>query len=145
MCVTQKDDLFPEARNPESLRVVNSRCLVRSQNGYRVVLVSGMPLAHYAVGDRMSEALAMVNLVDQGWADQDEVARSHAAQQMKQARGLAHQLAWRLPLGPGHGSSRQRSANNSAVDVPRLSSSRSSITRDGGATSVPSASRRAST
>jgi hypothetical protein len=78
-------------------------------------------------------------------ADQDEVARSHAAQQMKQACGLAHQLAWALPLGPGHGSSRHRSANSSAVDVPRLSSSRSSITRDGGATSVPSSSRRAST
>jgi prepilin-type processing-associated H-X9-DG protein len=35
-----------------------------------------MPLAQYAVGDHMSEALAMVNLVDQGWADQNDVAKA---------------------------------------------------------------------
>src|SRR5438552_2498198 len=45
MCVTQKDDLFPEAHNPESLRVINSRRLVRSQDGYCGVLVSGIVLA----------------------------------------------------------------------------------------------------
>src|SRR6266481_449274 len=76
MCVTQKDDLFPEARNPESLRVVNSRCLARSQNGYCVVLVSGIVLAQYALSDRMAEAHAMVSLVEQGWANQNEVARA---------------------------------------------------------------------
>jgi transposase len=75
MSVTQKEDLFPEARNPESLRVINARCLVRSQNGYCVVLVSGMVLAQYALGDRMAEAHAMVSLVEQGWANQNEVAR----------------------------------------------------------------------
>src|SRR5438034_417996 len=76
MYVTQKDDLFPEARNPESLRVVNSRCLVRSQNGYRVVLVSGIVLAQYALSDRMAEAHAMVSLVEQGWANQNDVAQA---------------------------------------------------------------------
>jgi transposase len=76
MYVTQKDDLFPEARNPESLRVVNSRCLARSQNGYCVVLVSGIVLAQYALSDRMAEAHAMVSLVEQGWANQNEVAQA---------------------------------------------------------------------
>jgi prepilin-type processing-associated H-X9-DG protein len=38
------------------------------------VLVCGIPLAQYAVGDRMSEAQAMVSLVEQGWADQNDVA-----------------------------------------------------------------------
>jgi len=40
------------------------------------VLVAGVPIAHYAVGDAMAEAYAMVQLVTQGWADQNEVARA---------------------------------------------------------------------
>jgi transposase len=70
------DDLFPEVHNSGEYRVINQRCSVRTQDGHCVVLVSGMPLAQYAVGDRMSEALAMVNLVDQGWADQNDVAKA---------------------------------------------------------------------
>jgi transposase len=70
------DDLFPEVRNPEGNHVINERCSVQTQEGHRIVLVSGMPLAQYAVHDRMSEALAMVNLVDQGWADQNDVAKA---------------------------------------------------------------------
>ena len=68
-------DLFPDLRNPEGLRVLNERCLVRTQAGHRVVVVSGVTIAHYAVGDALAEAYAMVNLVEQGWAHQDEVAR----------------------------------------------------------------------
>jgi transposase len=33
-------------------------------------------LAHYAVGDRIAEAHARVSLVEQGWADQNDVARA---------------------------------------------------------------------
>jgi transposase len=76
MPVTQEEDLFPEARNPESLRVINARCQMRSQNGHCVVLVSGIVLAQYALSDRMAEAHAMVSLVEQGWANQNEVARA---------------------------------------------------------------------
>ena len=54
---------------------INARCRLETRDGYRVVSVCGVVLAHYPVGDRMSEALAMVNLVDQGWAQQKEVAR----------------------------------------------------------------------
>ena len=78
MHVNQKEDLFPEVRNPENVRVINSRCMVRSQEGHCVVLVSGIPLAQYARTDRMAEAYAMVNLVEQGWASQQEVARAFA-------------------------------------------------------------------
>src|SRR6266478_7045626 len=67
-------DLFPKVRNPESIRVINNRCLIRTQDGYRVVMVSGIVMAHYAVTDRMAQAHAMVNLVEQGWAEQIEVA-----------------------------------------------------------------------
>ena len=70
------EDLFPEAWNPPDLRVINERCWVRSQEGHRVVIVSGVVLAHYAFGDRMAEAHAMVSLVEQGWAEQNDVARA---------------------------------------------------------------------
>src|SRR6266568_1283881 len=76
MANLQNDDLFPEVRNPHGTCVINQRCLIRTQEGYRVVLVSGMPLAQYAVVDRMSEAHAIVSLVDQGWADQNDVAKT---------------------------------------------------------------------
>jgi len=39
-------------------------------------MVSGVVIAQYALGDRMAEAHAMVSLIDQGWADQKEVARA---------------------------------------------------------------------
>jgi transposase len=74
MAATSNDDLFPEVRNPQATRVINNRCSLRTQDGYRVVIVSGIVLAHYAVSDRMAEALAMVSLVEQGWATQIEVA-----------------------------------------------------------------------
>jgi len=41
-----------------------------------MVLVSGIVLAQYARSDRMAEAHAMVSLVEQGWADQTEVAQA---------------------------------------------------------------------
>ena len=74
MATAPDQDFFPEVRNPESIRVINNRCLIRTQDGYRVVMVSGIVMAHYAVTDRMAQAHAMVSLVEQGWADQIEVA-----------------------------------------------------------------------
>jgi transposase len=78
MSALQREDLFPEARNPENLRVINERCLLRSQDGHCVVLVSGIILAQYASSDRMAEAHAMISLVEQGWANQIEIARAFA-------------------------------------------------------------------
>lgn len=68
------DDLFPEVRNPKGTCVINGRCLVVTRDNRRVVLVSGMPIAQYALDDRMSEAHAMVSLVELGWADQNDAA-----------------------------------------------------------------------
>lgn len=76
MGAAKTDDLFPDLRNPEGTRIINERCLIRTQDGHRVVLVSGIVLAHYALSDQMAEAYAMVNLVEQGWATQQEVARA---------------------------------------------------------------------
>ena len=60
----------------EQVVVINSRCQVRSRDGRRLVVVGGTVIAQYAVGDRMSEALAVVNLVEQGYAEQVAVARA---------------------------------------------------------------------
>lgn len=68
-------DLFSKAPDGDTV-AVNGRCLMRTQDGYRVVLVAGMPIASYAMGDRMAEAHAMVSLVEQGWAAQREVAEA---------------------------------------------------------------------
>ena len=70
------DELFPNLGAPEGTRIINARCLLRTQDGHRVVVVSGVVLANYAVGDRMAEAHAMVSLIEQGWADQNDVARA---------------------------------------------------------------------
>jgi hypothetical protein len=68
--------LIPEPRRDDGAVVVNHRCLIRAHDGHRVVLVSGVVLAQYAVEDRMAEAHAMVSLVEQGWADQIDEARA---------------------------------------------------------------------
>jgi len=72
----KQGDLFPEVGTPDSTTFVSARCLMRTQDGHRVVIVSGVVIAQYALGDRMAEAHAMVSLIDQGWAEQKEVARA---------------------------------------------------------------------
>jgi len=67
-------DLFPGLQQA-ALVIVNGQVQVRTQDGFRVVTGRGVVLAHYAVGDRMAEAHAMVSLVEDGWATQVEVAR----------------------------------------------------------------------
>jgi transposase len=76
MGAKKTDDLFPDVRNPEGTRILNERCMLRTQHGHCVLLVSGMILAQYEVTDYLAEAHAMVSLVDQGWANQVEVART---------------------------------------------------------------------
>jgi transposase len=78
MGAAESDDLFPDLRNPEGLQIINARCLIRTQDQHRVVLVSGIVLAQYALSDPMAEAYARVHLVEQGWATQSEVARAFA-------------------------------------------------------------------
>ena len=76
MSALRQDELFPGLRNPPGTHVINERCPIRSQDGLRLVLVLGMPWAQYAEGHRMSEAQAMASLVEQGWADQNDMART---------------------------------------------------------------------
>jgi len=72
----RQGDFFPEVGAPDGTTFVNARCLMRTQDRHRVVMVSGVVIAQYALGDRMAEAHAMVSLIDQGWAEQKEVARA---------------------------------------------------------------------
>ena len=72
----EQAELFSFASTPDGTQVINDRCLLRTQEGRRVVIVSGIVMAHYAVGDRIAEAHARVSLVEQGWADQNDVARA---------------------------------------------------------------------
>jgi transposase len=74
----RQEELFAEAGAPapDGTVAVNGRCLVRTQDEHRVVLVAGIVLCQYTAGDRMAEAHAMVSLVEQGWAEQGDVARA---------------------------------------------------------------------
>jgi transposase len=72
----QQSTLFPRPKPQDAAIQINDRCVIRTQGGHRVVVVSGVALAQYSVGDRMAEAHAMVSLVEQGWADQNDVARA---------------------------------------------------------------------
>ena len=69
-------DLFSDLTQDPGTVVINDRCVLRTDGVHRVVLVAGLPMLPYAVGDRMAEAHAMVTLVEQGYADQNEVARA---------------------------------------------------------------------
>lgn len=69
-------ELFPEIERPAGVVTVNERCILRTREGFRLVIVRGLVISQYSVDDRMAEAFAMVNLVEQGWADQNDVARA---------------------------------------------------------------------
>ena len=56
--------------------IINWRCTLRAEGEHRVVVVAGLPVHHYSVGDTVAEAYAMVMLVDAGYATQKEVANA---------------------------------------------------------------------
>lgn len=68
--------LFGSEPGAADVVVINERCVVRVEGSLRIVVVAGVPLAHFVAGDRMAEAYAMVSLVEHGWADQNDVARA---------------------------------------------------------------------
>ena len=74
----QQSKLFDEKTSGEddSIITINDRCRIQTRAGYRVVSVCGVPIASYVVGDELGEAHAMISLVEQGWAQQKEVARA---------------------------------------------------------------------
>jgi transposase len=65
-----------QAGIPDGVVAINDRCRLRWRDGYGLVSVHGLPFTHFAEGDRVGEAHAMVSLVDLGWARQCEVAHA---------------------------------------------------------------------
>jgi transposase len=117
------DDLFPDVRNPHGTLVINERCVLRTQDGHCVLLVAGIILAQYEATDRMAEALAMVSLVEQGWADQSEVARAfHCATRTvrRHQRRFEDQGLAGLGQGRGYPRGRARLAHSRLQLIQRL-------------------------
>jgi len=90
-------ELFPSATPPPGYTYINERCLLQTNNERRVVSVFGIILAQYAVSDRMSEAYAMVCLVEQGHAMQNQVARAFGFSTRTIRRFLERFLSGGLP------------------------------------------------
>jgi len=61
--------------NPGTIPI-NGRCTLKIEGTVRVVYIAGLPIYHWAGGDRTTQAYAMVSLVRCGYADQNDVARS---------------------------------------------------------------------
>ena len=74
MGTTEGQGLFSisETPNPQSIPI-NGRCHLRTQGGWCVVSVGGLPVHHYPAGDRIAEAYSIVCLVRAGFATQVEV------------------------------------------------------------------------
>ncbi|MGH7427959.1 MAG: putative transposase [Burkholderiales bacterium] len=72
----RQPELFPGHVGVSDAIVINDRCLLRVEGDHRVVVCAGIAVAHFRVGDRVALALAMVQLIEQGWADQNDVAHA---------------------------------------------------------------------
>jgi prepilin-type processing-associated H-X9-DG protein len=55
---------------------INGRCNYREEGDIRVIFANGIPLFHYAQGDKAANQYAMIHLVESGLASQQEVAEA---------------------------------------------------------------------
>jgi hypothetical protein len=58
--------------------IINARCSLRIEADQRVIVVAGLPVHHYRAPMRSPRPIAMVFLVESGFAQQTEVARAFA-------------------------------------------------------------------
>src|SRR5258708_2061341 len=73
---SQQSVLLPAPAPPSGTVLVNDRVSFQTEGKQRVILVHGMFFSHYSADDPAAEAYAMVTLVESGYADQNDVARS---------------------------------------------------------------------
>ncbi len=99
-------NLFPKPAAATTGTVINDRCLIRAEQDFRIVIVSGIVMAQYAVSDQMAESYAMVSLVEQGWATQKEVARAFGCSTRSVRRYLAFSRRSARSLASGGSPSR---------------------------------------
>ena len=64
---------LPAASN---IVIINARCSLRVEADQRAIFVAGLPVHRYCAEDSAVEAYAMVFLVEQGFAQQTDVARA---------------------------------------------------------------------
>src|SRR5260370_21550289 len=72
--VPQKE-LFAHPAPPPGTFFVNDRVCVQTEQGQRVLFVHGIVLSHYSIQECSAEGCAMVQLVESGYADQNDIAR----------------------------------------------------------------------
>src|SRR5215471_5876852 len=75
--VPQQDLPLPTPAASNSV-FINARCSLRIEADQRAIIVAGVPVHRYCADDAVAEAYAMVFLVEQGFAQQTEVARTFA-------------------------------------------------------------------
>jgi len=117
----RQQNLFPKPADVTTGIAINDRCIIHTEQDHRIVIVSGIPLAQYAVSDQMAEGYTMVSLVEQGWASQKEVARAFGCSTRSVRRYQCRFDAGGLPaLGRPRGYPSRR---------PRVSSARERLLR----------------
>lgn len=123
---------------PDGVTNINGHCAIRARGDRRVVVARGMPVHTYAADDRMAEAYAMVQLVDQGMAQQREVAVAFGCTPRTVRRLQARFAAGGLPSlarQPGYPTGRPRattSRDRAIVDARKKGSSNRAIAREFG-------------
>jgi DNA-binding CsgD family transcriptional regulator len=73
---TSQVELFASQSPTGDAIVINDRCVIRTEDEHRAVIVCGIAVAHFHRADRLTAAHAMVTLVEQGLADQNDIARA---------------------------------------------------------------------
>lgn len=100
--------------------------MLRTQQGWRVVSVGGIPMHHYQSPDRVAEAYAMVCLVQAGLATQVEVARGFGCSSRTVRRHLQRYAAYGmsgLDARPGWKAGASRLSRRRLAAISRLNAS----------------------
>ena len=71
---TQQSLPLKHAEAAPSTIHISSKCNYREEGELRVIFANGIPLFHYALGDKAANQYAMIHLVESGLANQQEVA-----------------------------------------------------------------------
>jgi transposase len=74
MDAQQSLPLVPPAAS--NVVIINARCSLRIEADQRVISIAGLPVHCYCANDAVADAYAMVFLVEQGFAQQSDVARA---------------------------------------------------------------------
>ena len=68
----QNTTLFPASSSPETY--INSLCHIYDEGQHRVVMVGGLPMFRYDLGDRAAEAVVVAQMLEAGFAQPGQLA-----------------------------------------------------------------------